>query len=417
MQKYMIVGGNRLQGKVRVSGSKNASLPILAACLLGSGESIIHDVPNLTDISVMMEVLQFLGARVRREKYSVYVDTSNIEYFEVNEDLMRKMRASNLVLGPLLARFKKVIISHPGGCNIGTRPMNLHLKGLHSMGAEIKEKYGFITAESNLLSGAEIYMDMPSVGATENLMMAAVLAQGTTLIKNAAKEPEIVDLQNFLNRMGADVKGAGTDAIKIKGVSSLGPAEHTVIPDRIEAGTMMVAAAITGGDMIITNVIPEHFEAVTAKLRETGAQVTIGEDSVRVKGVLPVNAVDIRTLPYPGFATDMQPQLMALMTVAQGTSIITETIFENRFKHVSELRRMGADIKVEGQTTIIKGVPKLSGAVVEASDLRAGAALILAALVAEDGTVIENIEHIDRGYDRLEKKYGSLGARIIRVHS
>jgi len=291
------------------------------------------------------------------------------------------------------------------------------LKGLHSMGAEIKEKYGFITAESNLLSGAEIYMDMPSVGATENLMMAAVLAQGTTLIKNAAKEPEIVDLQNFLNRMGADVKGAGTDAIKIKGVSSLGPAEHTVIPDRIEAGTMMVAAAITGGDMIITNVIPEHFEAVTAKLRETGAQVTIGEDSVRVKGVLPVNAVDIRTLPYPGFATDMQPQLMALMTVAQGTSIITETIFENRFKHVSELRRMGADIKVEGQTTIIKGVPKLSGAVVEASDLRAGAALILAALVAEDGTVIENIEHIDRGYDRLEKKYGSLGARIIRVHS
>jgi len=417
MQKYMIVGGNRLQGKVRASGSKNASLPILAACLLGSGESIIHDVPNLTDISVMMEVLQFLGARVRRVGYSVYVDTASIEYFEVNEDLMRKMRASNLVLGPLLARFKKVIISHPGGCNIGTRPMNLHLKGLQAMGAVIKEKYGFITAESNLLSGAEIYLDMPSVGATENLMMAAVLAKGTTLIKNAAKEPEIVDLQNFLNRMGADVKGAGTDVIKIKGVSSLGPAEHTVIPDRIEAGTLMVAAAITGGDMIVTNVIPEHFEAVTAKLRETGALVTIGEDSVRVKGVQPIAAVDIRTLPYPGFATDMQPQFMALMTVAQGTSIITETIFENRFKHVSELRRMGADIKVEGQTTIIKGVPKLSGAVVEASDLRAGAALILAALVAEDGTVIENIEHIDRGYDRLEKKYGSLGARIIRVHS
>jgi len=411
------VGGNRLQGKVRASGSKNASLPILAACLLGSGESIIHDVPNLTDISVMMEVLQFLGAGVRREGCSVYVDTASIEYFEVNEDLMRKMRASNLVLGPLLARFKKVIISHPGGCNIGTRPMNLHLKGLQAMGAVIKEKYGFITAESNLLSGAEIYLDMPSVGATENLMMAAVLAKGTTLIKNAAKEPEIVDLQNFLNRMGADVKGAGTDVIKIKGVSSLGPAEHTVIPDRIEAGTLMVAAAITGGDMIVTNVIPEHFEAVTAKLRETGALVTIGEDSVRVKGVQPIAAVDIRTLPYPGFATDMQPQFMALMTVAQGTSIITETIFENRFKHVSELRRMGADIKVEGQTTIIKGVPKLSGAVVEASDLRAGAALILAALVAEDGTVIENIEHIDRGYDRLEKKYGSLGARIIRVHS
>ncbi|MFZ5647228.1 MAG: UDP-N-acetylglucosamine 1-carboxyvinyltransferase [Bacillota bacterium] len=417
MQKYMIVGGNRLQGKTRVSGSKNASLPILAACLLGSGESVIHDVPNLTDVTVMMEVLQYLGARVKRDGNLVSVDTTSIDSFEVSEDLMRKMRASNLVLGPMLARFKRVIISHPGGCNIGSRPMNLHLKGLQAMGAVIREKYGFITAESNSLAGAEIYLDMPSVGATENLMMAAVLARGTTVIKNAAKEPEIVDLQNFMNRMGADVKGAGTDEIKIKGVTSLGPAEHTVIPDRIEAGTLMIAAAITGGDVVITNVIPEHFEALTAKLRETGAVVDVGEDSVRVKGGYPVRSVDVRTLPYPGFATDLQPQFMALMAVAQGTSIITETIFENRFKHVSELRRMGADIKVEGQTTIIKGVLKLSGAVVEASDLRAGAALVLAALVAEDGTVIENIEHIDRGYDRLEKKLGSLGARIIRVHS
>lgn len=417
MQKYMIVGGNRLQGKARVSGSKNASLPILAACLLGSGESVIHDVPNLTDVSVMMEVLRYMGARVKRDGNSVHVDTGTIDSFEVSEDLMRKMRASNLVLGPVLARFKKVIISHPGGCNIGTRPMNLHLKGLQAMGAAIKEKYGFITAESDFLAGAEIYLDMPSVGATENLMMAAVLAKGTTVIKNAAKEPEIVDLQNFLNRMGADVKGAGTDEIKIRGTTSLGPAEHTVIPDRIEAGTLMIAAAITGGDVMASNVIPEHFEALTAKLRETGAAVEIGEDSVRVKGANSIRSVDVRTLSHPGFATDLQPQFMALMAVAQGTSIITETIFENRFKHVSELRRMGADIKVEGQTTIIKGIPKLSGAVVEASDLRAGAALVLAALVAEDGTVIENIEHIDRGYDRLEKKFGSLGARIIRVHS
>ncbi|MFZ5596344.1 MAG: UDP-N-acetylglucosamine 1-carboxyvinyltransferase [Bacillota bacterium] len=417
MQKYMIVGGNRLQGKVRVSGSKNASLPILAACLLGFGKSVIHDVPVLSDVSVMMEVLQSLGARVERKGYTVSVDTGDIECFEVSEDLMRKMRASNLVLGPMLARFKKVTISHPGGCNIGSRPMNMHLKGLQQMGVNIREKYGFITAETSRLTGAEIYLDMPSVGATENLMMAAVLAKGTTLVKNAAKEPEIVDLQNFLNQMGADVKGAGTDVIKIRGVDSLGPAEHTVIPDRIEAGTFAVAAAITGGDIQITNVIPEHFEALTAKLREAGAEVIQYEDSIRVKGGRSLNAVDIRTQHYPGFPTDMQPQFMALMTVARGTSIISETIFENRFKHVSELRRMGADIKVEGQTAIIKGVPRLSGAVVEASDLRAGAALVLSALVADNGTVLENIEHIDRGYEKLEKKYSSLGARIIRVHS
>lgn len=417
MQKYMIVGGNRLQGKVRVSGSKNASLPILAASLLGSGENAINEVPNLKDVTVMMEVLQYLGAKVRREGHTVYVDAKGIETLEVNEDLMRKMRASNLVLGPMLAKFKTVTISHPGGCNIGSRPMNLHLKGLQSMGAVIKEKYGYITAECKMLRGAEIYLDMPSVGATENLMMAAVLARGTTMIKNAAKEPEIVDLQNFLNRMGANIKGAGTDVIKVVGVESLGTAEHTVIPDRIEAGTHMVAAAITGGDVIVTNVIPEHFEAVTAKLREAGVEVKVGEDEVRVRGTPPYNSVDIRTLPYPGFPTDMQPQFMALMAVSQGTSIISETIFENRFKHISELRRMGADIKVEGHTAIIKGVPKLSGAVVEASDLRAGAALILAALAAENGTVLENIEHVDRGYDRLENKYTSLGARIIRVHS
>jgi len=295
--------------------------------------------------------------------------------------------------------------------------MNLHLKGLQSMGALIKEKYGFIKASSPMLNGVEIYLDMPSVGATENLMMAAVLARGTTMIKNAAKEPEIADLQNFLNMMGANIKGAGTDLITIKGADELGPAEYTVIPDRIEVGTYMVAAAITGGDVTITNVIPEHFEAVTAKLREAGQEVTAGEDYVRVKGGGKISAVDIRTQYYPGFPTDMQPQFMALMSIAEGTSIITETIFENRLKHVSELRRMGANIKVEGQTTIIKGVSKLSGAVVEVPDLRAGAALILAALAAENGTVMENIDHIDRGYEGLEKKYSALGARIIRVHS
>lgn len=417
MQKFMIVGGNRLQGKVRVSGSKNAALPLLAASLLGTGESTIHDVPNLKDISVMIELLQYLGAKVQRDGNSVRIDAKNVKTSQASEELARKMRASNLILGPMLGRFKKVAISHPGGCDIGTRPMDLHLKGLQRMGVTISEKYGFIIAESSKLTGAEIYLDMPSVGATENLMMAAVLAEGKTVIKNTAKEPEIVDLQNFLNRMGANINGAGTDVIKIKGVKTLGAAEHTVIPDRIEAGTLMVAAAITGGDVVITNVISEHLESVTAKLIEAGADVTVGNDQLRVIGNPPYRGVDLRTLPYPGFPTDMQPQMMALLTLAQGTSIITETVFENRFKHVSELRRLGADIKVEGQTTIVKGVAKLSGAVVEASDLRAGAALILAALVAENGTVIENIEHIDRGYERLENKYGSLGARIIRVHS
>ncbi len=417
MQKFMVVGGNRLQGKVRVSGSKNAALPLLAASLLGTGESTIHDVPNLKDISVMIELLQYLGAKVERDGYTVRVDARNVKAVQASEELARKMRASNLILGPMLSRFKKATISHPGGCDIGTRPMDLHLKGLKRMGVTISEKYGFIIAEGDKLTGAEIYLDMPSVGATENLMMAAVLAEGTTIIKNAAKEPEIVDLQNYLNRMGANINGAGTDVIKIKGVKTLGTAEHTVIPDRIEAGTLMVAAAITGGDVVITNVIPEHLESVTAKLREAGADVITGNNQIRVIGHPPYRGVDVRTLPYPGFPTDMQPQIMAMLTLAQGTSIITETVFENRFKHVSELRRLGADIKVEGQTTIVKGVPKLSGAVVEASDLRAGAALILAALVAENGTVIENIEHIDRGYERLEIKYGSLGARIIRVHS
>lgn len=417
MAKFMIVGGNRLQGKVNVSGSKNASLPILAATLLHPGESVIHGVPHLKDVEVMCEVLTYLGARVSREGYTIRVNARDINCWDVSEELTRKMRASNLVLGPMLGRFKQITISHPGGCNIGSRPMNLHLKGLANMGAAIKERFGYITAETSQLVGEEIHLDMPSVGATENIIMASVLASGTTVIRNAAKEPELVDLQNFLNKMGADVKGAGTDIIKIKGVSVLGNAEHTVIPDRIEAGTHMIAAAITGGDVTINNVIPEHVESLTAKLKEAGVTVKVDNDSIRVIARGKVNAVDIRTLFYPGFPTDMQPQMMALLAVAEGTSIISETIFENRYKHVSELRRMGADIKVEGQTAIIKGVPKLSGAVVEASDLRAGAALVLAALAAEDGSVIESIEHIDRGYEHLERKYSALGARIIRVHS
>jgi UDP-N-acetylglucosamine 1-carboxyvinyltransferase len=417
MAKFMIVGGQRLQGKITVSGSKNASLPILAATLLNPGVSLIHGVPNLRDVDVMCEVLQYLGARVTREGGMVRVDAGTINCWDVSEELTRKMRASNLVLGPMLGRFRKITVSHPGGCDIGSRPMDQHLKGMVSLGARITEKFGYITAETQTLRGSEIHLDMPSVGATENIMMAAALGAGTTMVRNAAREPEIVDLQNFLNKMGANIKGAGTDIIKIKGVTSLGSTEHTVIPDRIEAGTHMMAAAVTGGDVTVANVIPEHVESVTAKLKEAGVQVTVGEDTIRVSARGRPNAVDIKTLFYPGFPTDMQPQIMALLTMADGTSIISEMVFENRYKHVSEFRRMGADIKVEGQTAIVKGVTKLSGAVVEASDLRAGAALVLAAMAADNGSVIEHIDHIDRGYEKLERKYSALGARIIRVHS
>ncbi len=417
-QKFLIVGGNRLKGKVRVNGSKNASLPILAATLLCPCTCKIKDVPNLQDIKNMKDVLFYLGARLSCEGRTVTVDAQQVQPLEISEDLMRRMRASNLVLGPLLARFGYVKISYPGGCNIGSRPMDLHLKGLRLMGAGIKEKFGYIIAEApHGLKGAEIHLDLPSVGATENLMMAATLAEGTTVIRNAAKEPEIADLQMFLNSMGADISGAGTDTVKINGVKELHSAEHTVIPDRIEAGTYMVAAAITKGEITLTNVIPEHLEPIVAKLREAGVQITFQEDSITVRGSERIKAVDIKTMPYPGFPTDMQPQMMALMSIAEGTSIITETIFENRFKHVAELQRMGADIRLEGNTAIVRGVPGLSGAYVEVSDLRAGAALVLAAMAADDGSVLESIEHIDRGYESIEKKYNALGARIIRVNS
>lgn len=419
MQKFVIVGGNRLKGTIRASGSKNATLPILAASILNAGKSVIREVPNLRDISVMKDVLTYLGAKLICDRNTIEVDSSSVQPVEISEELMRRMRASNLVLGSMLGRFGHVKISYPGGCQIGSRPMNLHLKGLQALGATIQEKFGYITAEAERLVGADIHLDLPSVGATENLMMAAVLARGVTSIRNAAKEPEIVDLQNFLNKIGGRVKGAGTDTIKIEGVrpGDLKPAVHTVIPDRIEIGTHMVAAAITGGEVTVTNVIPEHLEPLFAKLREAGVKITVGDDYVRVQGSGQVRAVDIKTMPYPGFPTDMQPQMMALLSLAEGTSVITETIFENRFKHVGELRRMGADIKVEGQSAIVKGVGKLSGAYIEASDLRAGASLVLAALAAEDGTVLENVSHIDRGYERLEVKYNALGARIIRVHN
>ncbi len=415
MDKYVIAGRKRLEGSVKISGAKNSTLPILAACLLSQGTCILEDIPRIEDVRVMKDVLEHLGCRVRWELNRLEVDASGMKQTEASDTLARKMRASNLVLGPLLGRFGSARIAAPGGCNIGDRPMDQHIKGLKLMGVEIVEKGGFIDARAKQLKGADIHLDVPSVGATENLMMAAALAVGTTLIRNAAREPEIVDLQNFLNAMGAKIKGAGLDVIRIDGVKRLGEAEHTVIPDRIEAGTYMVAAAITQGDVEICNVIPEHLEPVMSKLREAGAKVSADGDRIRVKAGGRLNAVDVRTLPYPGFPTDMQPQMMALLATAEGTSVISESIFDRRYQHVDELRRMGVKVKLEGNVAVIHGVEVLDGAFVEATDLRAGAALVLAGLMAEDATIVENISHIDRGYENLDLKFRGLGARITRI--
>ncbi|NPV26579.1 MAG: UDP-N-acetylglucosamine 1-carboxyvinyltransferase [Firmicutes bacterium] len=414
MDRLVIKGKAKLEGKIPVSGAKNAALPIMAATILTESECILHGIPDLTDIFVMAEVLQLLGVKVHRVGDSLMINAQGMRNNEVSEKLMRKMRASNLVMGALLGRSGRFRVSYPGGCAIGSRPMDLHLKGFRELGVKIDEKFGYIEGEAPKLRGAEIHLDFPSVGATENLMMAACLAEGTTMIRNAAKEPEIVDLQNFLNTLGARIIGAGLDVIRIDGVRKLGGGEHRIIPDRIEAGTHMVAAAITQGDVVVTNVVTEHVEPVVAKLREAGVTITEEAGGIRVKGRRP-RAVDVKTLPFPGFPTDMQPQMMALMTIAEGTGLFTETIFENRFKHVNELRRMGANIKVEGHVAVVKGINHLCGALVEATDLRAGAALVIAGLAAENTTIVEGVEHIDRGYERLEEKYRAVGADITRV--
>ncbi|KLU64984.1 UDP-N-acetylglucosamine 1-carboxyvinyltransferase 1 [Desulfosporosinus acididurans] len=415
MDRYVITGKQRLEGTIRVSGAKNSSLPLLAATLLAEGTSTLLEIPALADIRHMIEVLEHLGCKVQRQNEGLNIDAAALEFCDVDEELMRKMRASNLILGPLLARYGRVKISRPGGCAIGSRPMDQHIKGLQQLGVKIKERHGYIEAWADRLEGAEVYLDVPSVGATENIMMAAVLAKGTTVIRNAAREPEIVDLQNFLNKMGAKVRGAGMDVLRIDGADILRPAEHTVIPDRIEAGTHMIAAVMTEGDLTIENVVPEHLEPVIAKLRQAGAKITLLDDAVRVERKGKIHSIDLKTMPYPGFPTDMQPQFMAMLACAEGTSVITETIFENRFQHVDELCRMGAQIKVEGRTVIIRGVKNLEGAFVEATDLRAGAALFLAALAAEEATVLERVDYIDRGYENLEEKYRHIGAKMLRV--
>ncbi|MDX9916525.1 MAG: UDP-N-acetylglucosamine 1-carboxyvinyltransferase [Gudongella sp.] len=415
MDRIMVEKSPPLKGTVRISGAKNAALPILAASLLGTEDIILEDVPRLKDVEIMCEVLESLGSEIEYlDEGTIKINSANINNFETSYDLMSKMRASFLVMGPLLTRLGKTKNSMPGGCAIGTRPIDLHLKGFKALGARIDVESNNIGAYAEKLIGEKIYLDFPSVGATENIMMAATMAEGETVIDNAAMEPEIVDLSNFLNKLGADIKGAGTSSIRIKGVKTLKGARHAIIPDRIEAGTFMVAAAITGGDLIIDNVITSHIKPITAKLREAGCLVDEGMDSIRVMRNGELNAIDIKTLPYPGFPTDMQAQFTSLMTILNGTSVVIETVFENRFMHVEELKKMGADISINDRSATINGVKELKGAVVKASDLRAGAALVLAGLVAEGVTQIENVYHIDRGYDGIEDKFASLGAIMYR---
>lgn len=419
MEKLIIHGGHELHGRVKISGAKNAVLPIIAATLLAQDKPcVLDEVPYLNDVCTIAEVLRQLGAKVdfNRQQHTLFVDSTVLKTVDAPYDLVRKMRASFVIMGPLLARYGKAKISMPGGCAIGTRPIDLHLKGFEALGAEIEIGHGFISATApNGLKGTSIYLDFPSVGATENIIMAACMAEGQTILENAAQEPEIIDLANFLNIMGAKIRGAGTNVIKITGVPKLIGHNYTIIPDRIEAGTYMVAVAMTGGDIYIENAISEHLKPVIAKLNEAGVKIEEDIDGIRVSCNKRPKAIDIKTLPYPGFPTDMQAQFMAMFTIADGTGLVTETVFENRFMHVDELKRMGACIKVDGRTSIVEGVPSLNGCQVKATDLRAGAAMVLAGLVANGETEVSYIHHIDRGYDNLVEKLCGLGADICRV--
>jgi len=415
MDKLKIAGGSRLNGEVRVAGAKNAALPILAASLLTAGELVLENVPQLADITTMGRLLAGMGARLVREGDRVVARADAVGAVEAPYELVKTMRASILVLGPLLARFGQARVSLPGGCAIGARPVDQHIKGLRALGARLDIEHGYIVAEAARLKGARIVTDMVTVTGTENLMMAAVLAEGETVIENAAREPEVVDLARCLNAMGARVRGAGTDRIVIEGVTRLAGATHRVLPDRIETGTFLVAAAACGGDVRLTGCAPETLDAVLDKLREAGAQVETGADWIRIVASARPKAVSLRTVPFPGFPTDMQAQFMALDAMADGVGRITETIFENRFMHVLELQRLGAQVDIEGNTAIVHGVPRLSGARVMATDLRASASLVVAGLVAEGETVVDRIYHLDRGYDRMEQRLAALGARIERI--
>lgn len=417
MTKIIVRGGQRLKGTVRVSGAKNAVLPILAASLLATeGDSVIYDVPLLDDVMTIQKVLASLGAQLSYNNETMRITAQTITTYEAPYELIRKMRASFLVMGPLLGRIGKVRISLPGGCAIGTRPIDQHLKGFEAMGAEITLGQGFIEASTKTrLKGAKIYLDVASVGATENIMMAAALADGTTILENAAKEPEIVDLANYINAMGGKVRGAGTGVIRIEGVDRMYGAAHNVIPDRVEAGTYMIAAAITGGDVFVEGAISDHLTPVISKLQEMGVEITESDNGIRVQSSKQLKSVDVKTLPHPGFPTDMQSQMMALLLVSEGTSVVTETVFENRFMHVEEFQKMNAQIKVDGRTAIVNGGMPLTGAKVCATDLRAGAALICAALRAEGETEVTGLHHVDRGYVNITGKLAALGADIHRI--
>ena len=418
MEQYIIKGGNPLVGEVEIGGAKNAALGILAAAIMTDDTVCIDNLPDVQDVNVLLEAIGQIGARVDRvSRTAVKINGSRIGSISVDYEYIKKIRASYYLLGALLGKYKKAEVPLPGGCNIGSRPIDLHLKGFRALGATTRISNGAIIAEAEHLRGAHIYLDTVSVGATINIMMAASMAEGRTLIENAAKEPHVVDVANFLNSMGANIKGAGTDVIRIRGVERLHATEYSIIPDQIEAGTFMFAAAATKGDVIVKNVIPKHLEATTAKLMEIGCQVEEFDDAVRVVATGRLHNTNVKTLPYPGYPTDMQPQIGVALALAEGTSIVTESIFENRFKYLDELTRMGADVKVEGNTAIIYGVTTLTGARVSAPDLRAGAALVIAGLAAEGITIVDDIVYIQRGYEYFEKKLRSLGAEIERVSS
>ncbi|MBQ3094078.1 MAG: UDP-N-acetylglucosamine 1-carboxyvinyltransferase [Clostridia bacterium] len=421
MEKYRIRGGNPLVGTVDISGAKNAVLPILAAVVLTEEVCCIENIPNLADVSTSLDILSALGANVRRlDSHTVEIDPSHLITHVVPHDLSQHMRASYYYLGSLLGRFGVARTAMPGGCNFGVRPIDLHLKGFRALGAEVPDVLdnGMIEVKADRLTGNSVYLDQVSVGATVNIMLAAVKARGLTVIENAAKEPHIVDLANFLNSMGADVRGAGTDVIKIRGVDYLRGASYSIIPDQIEAGTYMAAAVATGGNVLVRGVIPKHLESITAKLEEMGADIEEleDEDSIRVSCHKPLHRCTVKTMPHPGFPTDMQPQIAVLLSIAQGTSFLTENIWDNRFKYLGELRRMGADVQVNGNTAVFQGVPSLSGAPVRANDLRAGAAMVIAALCANGESIIDDICYIERGYEEIVEKLQALGADIERVY-
>ena len=418
MEQYAIKGGNPLVGEVEIGGAKNAALPIIAAALMSEETVHIDNLPDVRDTNVLLEAMQSIGVMIKREdRHRVTIYPSRINNLVVDGERVRRIRASYYFIGALLARYKKAEVALPGGCDIGCRAIDQHIKGFRALGADVNIEYGLIKAEAERLKGSHIYMDVVSVGATINIMMVAALAEGQTIIENAAKEPHVVDLANFLNSMGANIKGAGTDVIRIKGVSHLHGTDYAIIPDQIEAGTFMFAAAVTKGDVTVKNVIPKHLESITAKLLEIGCEIEESDDAVRVVAAKPLRHTQVKTLPYPGFPTDMQPQITVALALSQGTSIVTESIFENRFKYVDELTRMGANIKVEGNTAIVDGVSKYTGAKISAPDLRAGAALVLAALAADGYSVVEDIHYIQRGYEDFHLKLQSLGAQIDKVDS